>query len=111
MAAQPARPATATYVIGNHALTPAAVSLIIKRTALRAAEEGLVGLFGKDLDAAIATLSTHSLRVGLTQVLFAAAKMPDRSPRRCAGPRRQPRCATAANSPPPPMPPPECWAS
>ncbi len=71
MAAQPARLAAVAYLIGDEALTPAAVRLIIKRTARRAAEEGLVGLFGKELDAAIAALSTHSLRVGLTQDLFA----------------------------------------
>jgi hypothetical protein len=40
------------------------VRLIIKRTARRAADEHLVNLFGKELDAAIAALSTHSLRVG-----------------------------------------------
>ena len=71
MAPQPPRLAAVAYLIGDEALTPAAVRLIIKRTARRAAEEGLVNLFGKELDAAIATLSTHSLRVGLTQDLFA----------------------------------------
>src|SRR3546814_6495522 len=45
--------------------------LIIKRTALAAADEGLVDLMGADLDHAIDALSTHSLRVGLTQDLFA----------------------------------------
>ena len=74
MTAQPARPATVAYLIGADALTPAAVRLIIKRTAKRAAEEGLVSLFGKELDVAIAALSTHSLRVGLTQDLFAAGE-------------------------------------
>ena len=58
-------------LIGEEALTPAAVRLIIKRTALRAAECGLVSLIGKDLERGIAALSTHSLRVGLTQDLFA----------------------------------------
>ena len=48
--------------------------LIIKRTARRAADEHLVNLFGKELDAAIAVLSTHSLRVGLTQDLFASGE-------------------------------------
>ncbi len=71
MAAQPAQLATVSYRIGEAALTPAAVRLIIKRTARRAAEEGLVSLFGEELAAAIAALSTHSLRVGLTQDLFA----------------------------------------
>jgi integrase len=74
LAAQPARPAAIAYLIGADALTPAAVRLIIKRTARRAAEEGLVSLFGKELDTAIAALSTHSLRVGLTQDLFAAGE-------------------------------------
>jgi integrase len=71
MAAQPERLASVVYRIGEEALTPAAVRLIIKAKARQAAEEGLVDLFGKDLDAAIAALSTHSLRVGLTQDLFA----------------------------------------
>jgi hypothetical protein len=74
MAAQPARPASVTYMIGKDALTPAAVRFIIKRTAIRAAHEGLVGLMGKELDLAIAGLSTHSLRVGLTQDLFASGE-------------------------------------
>nr|WP_232455537.1 tyrosine-type recombinase/integrase [Sphingomonas sp. KC8] len=74
MAAQPAKPATTTYAIGEEAMTPAAVRQIIKRTALRAAEEGLVALFGTELEAAIAGLSTHSLRVGLTQDLFASGE-------------------------------------
>lgn len=66
--------ASITYVIGEAPLTPAAVRLIIKRTARRAADEDLVNLFGKELDAAIAALSTHSLRVGLTQDLFASGE-------------------------------------
>ncbi|WP_240959889.1 tyrosine-type recombinase/integrase [Novosphingobium olei] len=66
--------ASTTYVIGEAPLTPAAVRLIIKRTAMRAADEHLVNLVGKDLDAAIAALSTHSLRVGLTQDLFASGE-------------------------------------
>lgn len=45
MAAQPARLAALAYLIGD---------------------EALVNLFGKELDAAIAALSTHSLPVGLT---------------------------------------------
>lgn len=48
--------------------TPAAVRQVVKQSASRAAEEGLVALFGEELDMAIAALSTHSLRVGLTQV-------------------------------------------
>src|SRR3546814_13076937 len=71
MAARPARAATVTYGIGERALTPAAMRLIIKRTALAAADQGLVDPMGADLDHAIDPLSTHSLRVGLTQDLFA----------------------------------------
>lgn len=67
-----AKPAQISYVIGEQALTPAAVRLILKRTALRAADLGLVELYGTALEAAIAQLSTHSLRVGLTQDLFAS---------------------------------------
>jgi integrase len=66
--------ASSTYIIGEDALTPAAVRLIVKRTARRAAQEHLVNLFGKELDEAIAALSTHSLRVGLTQDLFASGE-------------------------------------
>lgn len=66
-----ASPAKITYAIGTRPITPAAVRLILKRTALRAADLGLVDLYGQALDAAIAQLSTHSLRVGLTQDLFA----------------------------------------
>lgn len=67
-------PATSTSILGEDPLTPAAVRLIIKRTARRAADEHLVTLVGLELDMAIATLSTHSLRVGLTQDLFASGE-------------------------------------
>ncbi|WP_374414494.1 integrase [Novosphingobium colocasiae] len=66
--------ASTTYVIGEDPLTPAAVRLVIKRTAKRAADDHLVNLVGQELDAAIAALSTHSLRVGLTQDLFASGE-------------------------------------
>lgn len=66
--------ATTTFIIGDKPLTPAAVRLIIKRTAQLAADDHLVGLVGKELDDAIAALSTHSLRVGLTQDLFASGE-------------------------------------
>ena len=74
MAAQPARAAMSTYTIGENALTPAAVRLIIKRRALAAADQGLVDLMGADLAKAVKALSTHSLRVGLTQDLFASGE-------------------------------------
>ena len=71
MAAVQARDPGVTYAIGSAALTPTAVRHIIKRRARAAADAGLVTLMGKKLDRAIAALSTHSLRVGLTQELFA----------------------------------------
>tara|TARA_B100001765_G_scaffold50891_1_gene29772 strand:- start:24130 stop:25458 length:1329 start_codon:yes stop_codon:yes gene_type:complete len=71
---RPAVPAKVTYAVGDGALTPAAVRTILKRTALRAADLGLVDLYGSALDDAIARLSTHSLRVGLTQDLFASGE-------------------------------------
>jgi hypothetical protein len=63
--------ASTTYCIGEDPLTPAVVRLIIKRTARRADDEHLVNLIGQELDTAISGLSTHSLRIGLTQDLFA----------------------------------------
>ena len=66
--------ASTTYSVGEDPLTPAAVRRIIKRAAERAAAAHLVNLSGKELEAAIAGLSTHSLRVGLTQDLFASGE-------------------------------------
>jgi hypothetical protein len=70
MAAQPPRHATTTYTVGTEALTPSAVRAILKKRALAAADQGLVSLFGDDLQRALDAISTHSLRVGLTQDLF-----------------------------------------
>lgn len=67
-------PATSTSTLGEESLTPAAVRLIVKRTARQAADDHLVALVGPELEAAIARLSTHSLRVGLTQDLFASGE-------------------------------------
>lgn len=66
-----AEPARVGYTIGDAPLSSAAVRLMLKPTALRAADLGLVKLWGKELEDAIKALSTHSLRVGLTQDLFA----------------------------------------
>ena len=71
MAAIPARQASVTYVIGDTPLTVAAVRSIIRKRALAAADMGLVDLMGEALEHALDGLSTHSLRVGLTQDLFA----------------------------------------
>ena len=74
MAAIPARQASITFVIGEDALTVAAVRSIIRKRALTAADMGLVDLMGEDLENALDGLSTHSLRVGLTQDLFASGE-------------------------------------
>lgn len=63
-----------TYTVGDRPLTRQGVTGIYRRVALAAVEEGLVDLPAAELEAAIAALSTHSLRVGLTQDLFAAGE-------------------------------------
>jgi integrase len=63
-----------TYTVGSEPLTRQGVTGIYRRIALAAAQAGLVDLPAGDLDAAIAALSSHSLRVGLTQDLFAAGE-------------------------------------
>lgn len=63
-----------TYTVGDRPLTRQGVNGIYRRIALAAACAGLVDLPAGELDAAIAALSTHSLRVGLTQDLFAAGE-------------------------------------
>lgn len=74
MAAIPARQANVTYAVGDAALTVAAVRAIIRKRALSAADMGLVDLMGEDLERALDALGTHSLRVGLTQDLFASGE-------------------------------------
>ncbi|TCM15361.1 hypothetical protein EDF56_11041 [Novosphingobium sp. PhB165] len=56
------RPATSDYAIGETAMTQAAIRLIVKRAARRAAEQGFVALQGRDLDAAISVLGRGTLR-------------------------------------------------
>jgi integrase len=70
----PAIQAQVTYTIGETPLTRQGVCAIYRRVALGAADAGLVALSGVQLEDAIAALSTHSLRVGLTQDLFAAGE-------------------------------------
>ena len=69
-----ARPASVTYTIGETSLTRQGVCSIYRRLALAAADAGLVEMTGVELADAVAALSTHSLRVGLTQDLFAAGE-------------------------------------
>ena len=66
--------AQVTYTIGETPLTRQGVCGIYRRIALAAADAGLVALSGAKLFEAVAALSTHSLRVGLTQDLFAAGE-------------------------------------
>lgn len=70
----PAVQARVTYTIGETPLTRQGVCAIYRRVALAAADAGLVELSGTKLTESIAALSTHSLRVGLTQDLFAAGE-------------------------------------
>jgi integrase len=63
-----------TYTVGDAALTRQGVTGIYRRIAFAAAEAGLVAVAAAELDAAVRALSTHSLRVGLTQDLFAAGE-------------------------------------
>ncbi|MFW2853860.1 tyrosine-type recombinase/integrase [Sphingomonas sp. TX0543] len=62
------------YTIGKTALTRQGVNGIYRRVALAAYEMGLVILPAGKLRDAVQALSTHSLRVGLTQDLFAAGE-------------------------------------
>lgn len=66
--------AQTTYTIGTAPLTRQGVNGIYRRVALAAYDRGLVALPAGNLQGAIQALSTHSLRVGLTQDLFAAGE-------------------------------------
>ena len=70
----PAINAQVTYTIGETQLTRQGVCGIYRRIALAAADTGLVDIAVSKLHDAIGALSTHSLRVGLTQDLFAAGE-------------------------------------
>jgi hypothetical protein len=85
-----------TFTVGTAPLTRQGVTGIYRRIALAAAAAGLVEIAAGELEAAIAALSTHSLRVGLTQDLFAAGMAPA-SLCRCAGRRPRPRCGMGAS--------------
>lgn len=66
--------ARTTYSIGTEPLTRQGVNGIYRRVALTAWDKGLVVMPAGELQEAIKALSTHSLRVGLTQDLFAAGE-------------------------------------
>src|SRR3546814_15106257 len=65
MAARLARAATVTYGIGERALTPPAMRMLIKRTALAAADQGLVDLMCADLAHPTDSRRTQLFRGGL----------------------------------------------
>lgn len=71
---KPAVQAQVIYTIGEKPLTRQGVCAIYRRLALTAADAGWVDMTGPKLTEAIAALSTHSLRVGLAQDLFAAGE-------------------------------------
>lgn len=69
-----AEQAHTTYTIGSAPLSRQGVNGIYRRVAMAAFDQGLVKIpAGKVLDA-VQALSSHSLRVGLTQDLFAAGE-------------------------------------
>ncbi len=72
--AQPARAAEVVYTVGDAALTRQGVTHIYRRCARAAVAQGLVDIEPRSLAATIAAISSHSLRVGLTQDLFAAGE-------------------------------------
>ena len=67
----PATAAQSSYAIGEAPLSRQGVCGIIRRVALAALDAGLVDMPVGEQFEAVQALSTHSLRVGLTQDLFA----------------------------------------
>jgi len=63
-----------TFTVGDPRLTRQGGTGIYRRIALAVAREGLVDVPSAELGSAVAALSTHSLRGGLTQDLFAAGE-------------------------------------
>ena len=70
----PAQGARTVYTVGTTALTRQGVNTIYRRLALSAYDQGLVAMPAAEVEAAVRAISTHSLRVGLTQDLFAAGE-------------------------------------
>ena len=70
----PASPGRVRYTIGSEPLTRQGVNAIYRRLAFAAYDAGEVAIPVESLDAAVRALSSHSMRVGLTQDLFAAGE-------------------------------------
>ncbi|MFL0413696.1 integrase [Sphingomonas sp. 179-A 2A2 NHS] len=66
--------ARTTYSIGTARLSRQGVNGIYRRVAMAAFDKGLVNIPVAEVFQAVKDLSTHSLRVGLTQDLFAAGE-------------------------------------
>ncbi len=98
MEGRPAEAARTTYSIGKEQLTRQGVNAIYRRIAITAFDQGHVAMSAAKVASAVQALSTHSLRVGLTQDLFAAGEDGVDMPKHCAGVRRRPRCAMGESS-------------
>jgi len=69
-----AEPARTVYTVGTASLSRQGVNGIYRRVALSAFDQGLVEMPVAKVEEAARALSSHSLRVGLTQDLFAAGE-------------------------------------
>ena len=69
-----AEPARTVYTVGIAWLSRQGVNGIYRRVALSAFDQGLLGMPIAKVEEAARALSSHSLRVGLTQDLFAAGE-------------------------------------
>jgi hypothetical protein len=69
-----AEPARTVYTVGTASLSRQGVNGIYRRVALSAFDQGLVEMPIAKVEDAARALSSHSLRVGLTQDLFAAGE-------------------------------------
>ena len=70
----PPSPATAIFTVGSNPLTRQGVVKIIRRMIETAWLDGRVTVKAGDIDAYLRRVSTHSLRVGLTQELIAGGQ-------------------------------------
>jgi len=69
-----AEPARTVYTVGTASLSRQGVNGIYRRVALSAFDQGLVEMPIAKVEEEVRALSSHSLRVGLTQDLFAAGE-------------------------------------
>ena len=68
---QAAKPLITVYTVGSNSLTTQGVNAIYKRLVERAWADGLIEVEKDDIVEALKTISSHSLRVGLTHDLIA----------------------------------------